>query len=315
MPSHTIAVLAFDRISPFHLSVPCVIFGESGLPGAPCDVHVCAWETQPLQTSAGFSITPAFGLEALALADIIIVPSWRDPAEIAAPAVLAALRAAHARGAQVVGLCLGAYLLAQAGLLDGLRATTHWAYAQDFAQRFPKVQLQADVLYIEEDNVLTSAGTAAAIDCCLHMLRQRFGAQAANSVARKMVVPPHRQGGQAQYIEYALPVSARSSRLAGLLDQVRANLPLPHSVDSLAAQALMSRRSFTRSFRAAVGVSVVQSLLAERLALIQRLLEGTDKSIEAIAELAGFGSVVSLRHHFKLAFGVSPSQWRQTFQS
>lgn len=312
-PACLVAVVAFDRISPFHLCVPCVVFGESH-PGAPAfDLRVCAAEPGSLRTTAGFAITEVHGLDALAQAQLIIVPSWRDPAERPPEALLQALVAAHRRGAQVTGLCLGAYVLAEAGLLDGRRATTHWAYAQDFARRYPAVQVDADVLYIDEGDVLTSAGTAAGIDCCLHLLRRRHGAVVANRVARRLVVPPHRQGGQAQFIEQPLPERASGTRLADLIDHARARLHEPHTLDSLAARAAMSRRSLTRQFRALTGSTVQQWLLGERLALVQRLLEQGDASVERIAEQAGFGSPVSLRHHFRAAFGVSPTAWRQTF--
>lgn len=314
MSAPVIAVLAFNRISPFHLSVPCVVFGDRH-PGLPVfDLRVCADEPGPLSTTAGFAVEVGHGLEAIAAADTVIVPSWRDPAERPSAALLDALAAAHRRGAQVVGLCLGAYVLAEAGLLDGRRATTHWAFADDFARRYPGVRLDPDVLYVDDGHVVTSAGTAAGIDCCLHMLRQQYGAEAANRVARRLVVPPHRQGGQAQFIEQPLPATSQSSRLAGLLDWLRADLQTAHTLDSLAAQAMMSRRSFTRHFRALTGSTVGEWLLGERLALCQRLLESTGQSVEAIATLAGFGSPVSLRQHFRQAYGVSPSAWRQTFR-
>lgn len=314
MDTTTIAVVAFDRISAFHLSVPCVVFGDVH-PGAPAfTLLVCAAEPGSLRTTAGFSIQVDTGLEALAQADTVIVPSWRDPDEQPPQALLDALVAAHARGAQVVGLCLGAYVLAEAGLLDGRRATTHWAYAQDFARRYPQVQVDADVLYRADGKLLTSAGTAAGLDCCLHLLRQRYGAEVANTVARRLVIPPHRQGGQAQFIEQPLPVSPGGSRLAELLIRVRARLDASHSLDSFAAEALMSRRTFTRHFRQLTGTTVGAWLLAERLALSQRLLEGTEQTIDSIAALAGFGSPESLRHHFRQTFGVTPTAWRQTFK-
>lgn len=310
---HTVAVIAFNRISPFHLSVPCVVFGEAD-PGAQrFRLLVCGCEPNPISTSVGFKLMLEHGLEALAEANTIIVPSWRDHGERPPQALLDALLAAHQRGAQIVGLCLGAYVLAACGLLAGRRATTHWAYAQDFAQRYPAVQVDADVLYIEDGTVLTSAGTAAGIDCCLHLVRQLHGAEVANRVARHLVVPPHRQGGQAQFIEQPLPVSSADSRMGNLFDWMRANLHLPHSVDSLAEKTLMSRRSFTRHFRQQTGSTVGGWLLAQRLALAQRLLETTDQSVEQVAALAGFGSTVSLRQHFRQTFGVSPSAWRQSF--
>ena len=314
MPSHVISVVAFDQISPFHLSVPCVVFGDAH-PGDPqFRLMVCATEKHPLTTTAGFKIAVQHGLEALTIAQTIIVPSWRDPDQRPPQALLDALVVAHRRGAQVVGLCLGAYVLAEAGLLEGRRATTHWAYAQDFARRYPNVRVDANVLYIDEGSILTSAGTAAGIDCCLHMLRQRYGAEYANCLARRLVVPPHRQGGQAQFIEQPLPATVKDSRLADLIDWVRANLHRPHSLDSLAEKSLMSRRTFTRRFRSLTGTTVGNWLLSERLGLSQRLLETTDMSIERIAGLAGFGSPVSLRHHFGKAFAVSPTVWRKTFQ-
>lgn len=314
MPAHRIAVVAFAQITPFHLSVPCLVFGELGPGKAFYEVRVCASEQGALPTTAGFSLQVSHGLETLGWAQTIIVPSWHDPAVPPPDALLQALRAAHARGARLVGLCLGAYVLAAAGLLDGRRATTHWAWAQDFAERFPQVVVDADVLYLEDGELLTSAGTAAGIDCCLHLLRQQHGAELANRVARLLVVPPHRQGGQAQFIDQPLPATSRDDRLGELLDWVRGSLEQPHSLDSLAERALMSRRTFTRHFRQLTGSTVGEWLLGERLALSQRLLESTEQSVEAIAALAGFGSVVSLRQHFGRAFGVSPGAWRQTFR-
>jgi transcriptional regulator GlxA family with amidase domain len=312
--THSIALIAFDRISPFHLSAPCVVFGDHH-PGVPVfDFRVCAVVPGQLTTTAGFSIVVAHGLDFLGQADTIIVPSWRDPNEKPPELLLSALVAAQRRGARIVGLCLGAYVLAEAGLLDGRKATTHWAFAEDFSRRYPQVRLNADVLYVEDGNVLTSAGTAAAIDCCLYMLRQQFGAEITNRVARRLVVSPHRQGGQAQFIEQPVPPNARDSRLAGLIDQVRSHLDQAHTLDSLAEQALMSRRTFTRHFRQLTGTTVGNWLLGERLALTQRLLEGTTHSIDAIATMAGFGSPVSLRHHFRSSFGISPSAWRQMFK-
>ncbi|WP_439887927.1 GlxA family transcriptional regulator [Pseudomonas sp. MBLB4123] len=314
MPAHRIAVVAFDGITPFHLSVPCLVFGELGPGKNLYEVRVCAAKAGTLGTTAGFDLQVAHGLEALEWAQTVIVPSWHDPAERPPQQLLDALVRVHERGARLVGLCLGAYVLAEAGLLDGRAATTHWAWAEDFAARFPRVRLNAEVLYLEDGQLLTSAGTAAAIDCCLHLLRRQHGAELANGVARRLVVPPHRQGGQAQFIEQPLPASQRDDRLAGLLDWLRANLHQPHGLDSLAQRTLLSRRSFTRHFRQLTGCTLGDWLLAERLALSQRLLEGSEHSIEAIAGLTGFGSPVSLRQHFGRAFGVSPSGYRQSFR-
>ncbi|MFU6989559.1 GlxA family transcriptional regulator [Pseudomonas paraeruginosa] len=317
MPRQSVAVVAFDRISPFHLSVPCLVFGQECYD--PCaqafDLRVCAAEPGRLRTTVGFAIETGVGLEALADAQTIIVPSWRDPHERPPQALLQALVAARARGAQLVGLCLGAFVLAEAGLLDGRRATTHWMWADDFAARFPAMRVEPDVLYIEDDGLLTSAGTVAGIDCCLHLVRQRLGAQTTNHLARRLVVAPHRQGGQAQFIEQPLPDSAQDGRLGDLLVWLRQNLDQPHSLDSLARRVLMSRRTFTRHFRQLTGTTVSQWLQAERLALAQRLLETTEHSVQAIAELAGFGSAVSLRQRFSAAFGVPPLGYRRAFAS
>ncbi|HCF2411580.1 GlxA family transcriptional regulator [Pseudomonas paraeruginosa] len=317
MSRQSVAVVAFDRISPFHLSVPCLVFGQECYD--PCaqafDLRVCAAEPGRLRTTVGFTIEAEAGLEALAEAQTVIVPSWRDPHERPPQALLEALNAARARGAQLVGLCLGAFVLAEAGLLDGRRATTHWMWADDFAARFPAVRVEPDVLYIEDDGLLTSAGTVAGIDCCLHLVRQRLGAQTTNHLARRLVVAPHRQGGQAQFIEQPLPDSAQDGRLGDLLVWLRQNLDQPHSLDSLARRVLMSRRTFTRHFRQLTGTTVSQWLQAERLALAQRLLETTEHSVQAIAELAGFGSAVSLRQRFSAAFGVPPLGYRRAFAS
>ena len=317
MDEATVAVVAFDRISPFHLAVPCMVLGEdrraAGVPQG--QVLVCAAERGPLATTAGFRIDGLRSLAALQRAGTVIVPSWRDTAEAAPPALIKALRAAHARGARIVGLCLGAFVLAEAGLLDGRPATTHWGWADEFARRYPQVQLDRDVLYVDDGDVLTSAGTAAAIDCCLHLLRQQHGAELANRVARRMVVAPHRQGGQAQYIEQPLPKSTRGDRLGAVLEWALKHLDQRLSLDELAGRAAMSRRTFTRRFREATGTTVVQWLLNQRVARAQRLLERGGLPIEAIAEQAGFGSAVSLRQHFAAALGTSPSAYRRQFRA
>ena len=311
-----VAVVAFDGISPFHLSVPCLVFGEdrSDLGVPPFELRVCAAEAGPLRSSAGFDITTRHGLAALKQADIVIVPSWRDTTEAAPPALLAALRQAHRRGARIVGLCLGAFVLAEAGLLDGRAATTHWHWAPGFAARFPAVRLDPDVLYVDDGDVLTSAGTAAALDCCLHLLRQLCGAEIANRVARRLVVAPHRQGGQAQFVDRPIAASPRDERLAGVLTWAASHLDAPHSVDSLAARAAMSRRSFTRHFQKATGTTVLQWLLHQRLGEVRRLLEASEHSVEAIAAQAGFGSAVSMRQHFGTVVGVSPAAYRRQFR-
>lgn len=312
----TVAVVAFDGISPFHLSVPCLVFGEDRTAEG---VHryqlvVCGVEPGPLRTSAGFGIDVGHGLTALQRVQTIVVPSWRDDLAPVPTALLAALRAAHRRGARIVGLCLGAFVLAEAGLLDDRCATTHWALAAEFARRYPRVQLKPEVLYVEDGLVLTSAGTAAGIDCCLHLLRQQHGAEAANRAARRMVVAPHRQGGQAQYIQQPVAPSVRGDRLAPLLQWMGEHLHETHTLEALAERAVMSPRTFTRRFRQSTGTTVGQWLQNQRIALAQRLLEGGDQPIEAVAIEAGFGSAVSLRQHFSASVGIAPSAYRRQFR-
>lgn len=311
-----VAIAAFEGIRPFHLSVPCAVFGEPAGAEQPLfDVRVCAVEPGKLHSYAGFTIGTTHGLSGFRNAQIVVVPSWRDPHEPAPPSLLAALRRAHKHGALIVGLCLGAYVLADAGLLDGRRATTHWRWSQLFAQRFPQVQLDPDVLYVDEGDVITSAGTAAGIDCCLHVVRKLYGAQATNRIARMLVVPPHRQGGQAQYIEQPVMQRANDTPLTRTLSWASRHLDEPHSLDSLAERALVSRRTFTRRFRKLTGTTVGQWLLGQRLTLAQRLLETSDKSVEQIAIAAGFGSALSMRQHFGTAFQTSPAVYRREFRA
>lgn len=311
-----VAVLAFDGVSLFHLSVPGIVFGvepaPSGLP--PYEVRYCAPTPGRVRCDQGVEIEVPGGLDAMVGADIVVVPAWNHP-EIAAPIALTdALRQAHARGAHVVGLCLGAFVLGDAGLLDGRRATTHWACRELFAQRFPKTDFHPDVLYIDDGNIITSAGTVAAIDCCLHIVRLHHGADVANRVARLLVTPPHRQGGQAQYIEQPVPALPSEKRLPGVLEWAREHLSEPLSLDALADVARMSRRTFTRRFREATGTTVNKWLAAERIGKAQQLLETTDMPIEQVAVEVGFGTSLSLRQHFALQVRTSPSSYRRAFR-
>lgn len=315
MSPHRIAVVAFDRISPFHLAVPCQVFESRPEPGLPAfELRVCAAEPGPLRTDAGFSVQPAHGLEGLDGADTVIVPSWRDRDEPAPAVLIDALRRAHAAGAQLVGLCLGTFVLADAGLLDGRPATTHWAALETFARRHPQVRLQPDVLYVDDGDVLTSAGTVAGIDCCLHLVRRLHGAEVANRIARRLVVAPHRQGGQTQYIEQPLPTDPGDARLAQVLEWAMTHLDQRLDVDALAARALMSRRTFTRRFRQATGASLGDWLAHQRLARAQRLLETSDLALDRVAAEAGFGSAISLRQRFAATLGTSPSAYRRSFR-
>lgn len=316
MDVQTIAVIAFDHISPFHLSVPCMVFGEDQRnPDAPrFQLMVCAAGRGPLHSSAGFEIRAHHTLRDAERADIVIVPSWRDTDETPPESLLLALNRAHKRGAVVVGLCLGTFVLAAAGLLDNRPATTHWGWSDDLARRYPLIAVKPDVLYVDDGDVITSAGVAAGIDCCLHILRKLHGAEAAARVARRMVVPPHRQGGQAQYIEMPMRKNAAEDRFSCNLEWVQKHLDYAHSIDTLAERFLMSRRSFTRRFHHVTGTTVGAWLLNQRLSLAQRLLETTSAPIGMIAQQAGFGSEVSLRQHFGKALKTSPARYRKEFR-
>jgi transcriptional regulator GlxA family with amidase domain len=313
----TVAVIAYDGISPFHLSVPCLVFGGNGRdPGvSKFEVVVCAADEGPLRTEAGFTVATQFDLAAVDTAAIVIMPSWHDDYREAPATLLEALRRAHGRGATVVGLCLGAFPLAQAGLLDGRTATSHWESVGTLAERHPKVKVNADVLYVDEGDVLTSAGVAAGLDCCFHLLRRLSGAEVANRRAKRLLIAPHRQGGQAQFIERPLPVTNSDGRLSQVLEWVTQHLEHTHSIESLAERAAMSRRNFTRHFRQTTGTSFKQWLLNQRLAHAQRMLESSDAAIELVAQQAGFGTGLSLRQHFRAALDTSPSVYRKQFRS
>ncbi len=316
MQAETIAVIAFDQISPFLLAMPCTVFRDDpARPDAPrFRLLVCSAEKRTLQSSAGFAIQTRHTLRDLEQADIVIVPSWRDPTEMPPISLLNSLRKAHKRGALVVGLCLGTYVLAAAGLLDGRPATTHWGWTEDLRQRYPQITLKPDVLYVDDGDIVTSAGVAAGIDCCLHLLRRLHGAELAAHVARRMVVPPHRQGGQAQFIELPVNKTAGEDRFAQQIEWLQRHLARPHSLDSLAEQFMMSRRTFTRRFRQVTGTTVSDWLLNQRLALAQRLLETTAKSIDLVAQEAGFGSEATLRQQFSKMLKTTPSRYRREFR-
>lgn len=310
-----VAIVAFQGISPFHLAVPSVVFAEGPHDKSLFVVSICSVEPQPLTSSLGYLLSGLADLTPLKYADVIVIPSWRSPDEPPPEVLLDILRQRAKQGATIVGLCLGAFVLAAAGLLDGKPATTHWECADELQRLYPKVNVMADLLYVDTGQVLTSAGTAAGLDACLALVRNRLGATSANRIARRLVIPPHRDGGQAQYIEHPLPQTAGHDRLSLLLQTVRGQLEKPHTLDSLASAAAMSRRSFTRQFRQLTGTTVTKWLIVERLNLAQQLLEHTVQPIECVAELTGFGSVESLRHHFRLRFKTSPQQWRRVFTS
>ena len=316
MPVPTIAVVSFAGISPFHLAVPCLVFDEDRreLDVPRFVVRVCGLEPGPSPTSSRYALAPEAGLEGLADADIVIVPSWRDIEEAPPAALLDALRAARGRGAMLVGLCLGSFVLAAAGVLDGRPAATHWAYAEALAARYPAIEVRPDDLYVDDGDIITSAGVAAGLDCCLHLLRRLCGAEIAARVARRIVVSPHRQGGQAQFIEKPALPGSEVDRFSQVMEAVQRDPAGAYSIDLLAARAAMSRRSFTRHFRQRMGTTFLDWLTQQRLALAQRALETSERPVEAIAYETGFGSAVSLRQHFRATFKTSPADYRRSFR-
>jgi transcriptional regulator GlxA family with amidase domain len=311
-----VAVVVFDQVSVFELGVLCEVFGfdrtADGLPGY--DFAVCAAEPGVLRTSSGFSVDTPYGLERLASAELIAIPGWRDLDERPPEPLLEALRQAVARGSRVMSVCTGAFVLAAAGLLDGRRAATHWRDAPMLAKNYPAVEVDPNVLYIDDGLVLTSAGSAAGIDLCLHVVRVEHGATVANALARRMVVPPHRDGGQAQYIEMPIVDHQRGDDLTAVLAWAGAHLDQPLTVADLSRRANMSARTFARRFVAVTGTTPHHWLTAQRVELAQRLLEETEHGVELVAQQTGFGTAAMLRHHFTHHRGTSPQLYRRTFR-
>ncbi|MFF9807595.1 helix-turn-helix domain-containing protein [Streptomyces coeruleorubidus] len=311
-----VAVVLLDGVNPFELGVVCEVFGtdrsDEGLPVY--DFAVASAEGPLLRMASGFSLQVEHGLERLEAADLIAVPAGNGYASRDfPPELLDALRRAVGRGARVLSVCSGVFVLAAAGLLDGRRCATHWKHAKDLARQYPGVAVEPDVLYVDEDPVITSAGTAAGIDACLHLVRKEQGSEVANKIARRMVVPPHRDGGQAQYIERPLPHS-EAGTVGELLAWMERHLDEEVTVEQLAARAHMSPRTFARRFQQETGTTPYRWVLRQRVLLAQRLLEATDETMDAIAGRTGFGNAATLRHHFVRAVGTTPNAYRRTFR-
>jgi len=314
-----VAVLVPDDVAAFELGVLCEVFGtDRGADGFPTYEFGLA-RTRPgrVRTGSGFEIVVEHGLDRLETADLVAVPAFRtaqsDQGRLP-DRMVEALRVAHDRGALILSVCSGAFALGQAGLLDGRRCTTHWRYSQELGRRFPLARIEPDVLYVGDDRVLTSAGTAAGIDLCLHLVREVQGTEVANALARRMVVPPHRDGGQAQYVDLPMPHSPDGS-LSDLLAWMSEHLDDELTVDQLAARALMSPRTFARRFRAETGTTPHRWLVGQRILRAQELLESSDEPIDRVAQLSGFGNAATLRHHFGLVRGTTPQAFRRTFRT
>jgi transcriptional regulator GlxA family with amidase domain len=311
----SVAAVVLNGVHPFELGVACEVFGlerpELSVPWY--RFKVCAAEPSPLRTGVGFLLDTPYGLDDLADVDTLVFTHWRDPDEPVPPRLLEVVRAAHVRGARLLSICSGVFVLAAAGLLDGRPATTHWRYTDDLARLYPTIDVRPDVLYVDNGQVLTSAGTAAGIDLCLHVVRQDYGAEIANSVARRMVVAAHRDGGQAQFVERPVLAEAGDDSLGRSLGWALEHLDEPLSIEQLAERAGMSPRTFARRFRASHGTTPYRWLLTQRLQLARRLLETTDHPVERIAEHAGFGTAAALRVHFRRAVTTPPLAYRRLF--
>jgi AraC family transcriptional regulator, transcriptional activator FtrA len=312
---HRIAIPITPRMPMFELAIPCEVF-DPGRQDFPVpwwyDLQLCAVQDGPVRTAEGLRFDGQAGLRELSQAETVIVPACADRQGDPPAALLQALRAAYDRGARIASICTGAFTLAAAGLLDGRPAATHWMHGAELARRWPAVRVEPNVLYIDDGQILTSAGAAAGLDLCLHIVRQDHGTRIANMLARRLVVPPHREGGQAQYIEQPLP--AATPGLGASLDWARAHLELPLTVEDLAREAAMSPRSYARRFRQATGTTPLQWLCRERVRRAQDLLENTDDTIDRIASRCGFGSAHRLRTHFTRIHQVTPHEYQRTFR-
>jgi transcriptional regulator GlxA family with amidase domain len=314
-----VAVLLFSGGPIFESSIPLSVFGidrqDAGVPRY--RLLVCAGEDGPLRTTGGLELTAPYGLEALSRAGTVVVPTWRSISQAPPPEALDAIRRAHEEGARIIGLCTGAFVLAAAGLLDGRPATTHWMYAPTLAKRYPSVHVDPRELFVDDGDVLTSAGTAAGIDLCLHVVRTDHGAEAAAALARRLVVPPRRadwQTGQ-RHLDRSLPEEIGADPLAEVVAWALEHLHEQFDVEALAARAYMSRRTFDRRFRSLTGSAPLQWLITQRVLQAQRLLETSDYSVDEVAGRCGFRSPVALRGHFRRQLGSSPASYRAAYRA
>jgi AraC family transcriptional regulator, transcriptional activator FtrA len=315
-PKRTVSVLAYEGMSAFETGIVTEVFGlvwpELDTPWY--ELTVCAERPGGVSVVGGATLSTPHGLDEFAAAETVIVPSVKEPAVECSPELVAALRLAHRRGARIVSICTGAFALAAAGLLDGRRATTHWRYAEALRRRFPEVEVDPDPLYIDGGDVLTSAGCAAGLDLCLHLVRQDHGAEIANATARRLVVPPHRDGGQAQFIETPMPRDPDDDRIAHSMAWAVANLREPITVTRLAGLANVSPRTYLRHFARCTGTTPIRWLVDQRVQASLRMLETTHATIEEIAAAVGFDTPVTFRHHFRRTMRTAPSAYRRAFR-
>jgi AraC family transcriptional activator FtrA len=310
-----VVALAYDGLCTFEFGVAVELFGLSRPEMGPdwYRFAVAGLDEGPMRATGGVRVMADGGLDLLEQAGTIVIPGWKGVA-VPVPDMLSdALRRAHGRGGRIMTICSGVFALAATGLLDGQRATTHWRYIDQLKAAYPKISVAPDVLYVDAGQLLTSAGSAAGIDLGLHLVRRDFGAEIANSVARRLVVPPHREGGQAQFIERPVPTIREGQRLGPLLDRLRQQLDQDHSIAALAEGVGMSQRTFLRRFKSTTGTTPGEWLLGERLAHARSLLESGTQSIEDIAAACGFGSTATLRHHFRQRLATSPAAYRARF--
>jgi AraC family transcriptional activator FtrA len=314
MKKHLVVALAYDRLCTFEFGCTVELFAlerpELGVDWY--DFAVCAVEEGPIRAAGGITVQAPYAPELLALADTIIIPGWRDADELPPPQLLDWIRAADARGARLCSICSGVFVLAAAGVLDGQRATTHWRYAERLARRYPRIAVQPDDLYVDNGQVITAAGSAAGLDMLLHLVRRDHGAKVGNLVAQRLVVAPHREGGQAQFVPRPM-AQGEQGRLSKLMDWLRSHPALPHTVASMAERAAMSPRTLQRQFQQATGCGPVEWLIRERVAIVKDMLEQPDVPLAQIAERAGFGSEESLRHHFRRLTATTPGAYRKRF--
>lgn len=312
---HKVTVLAYDGLCVFEFGIVTEIFGlhrpELGPPLY--DLNISAIETAVLKMQGGLTLNAPVNLKAFEQADTIIIPGWRGAKEDVPNEIIDVLQKAHKAGTRLLSICSGIYVLAEAGLLGGRHATTHWRYIQDFSGRFPEVQIDPDALYLQDETIITSAGSSAGIDACLHVVRQDYGAAIANNFARRLVMHAHREGGQAQFIERPIPIDKTADQLSNLIVRIESDLAQPWTIDTMVAETGMSKRTFQRKFVALTGTSPSRWLTFQRVDAAREALETTHSTLDSIAHETGFSDTDALRYHFQAKLGVSPGVYRKRF--